>query len=411
MDFTSVTTLEVLPRIEKHLPAGAIGVAGDLFYPHFRAREFPDLLSVLWAVLVWTAGDLSLKDTAAVVSAAGLKVSKSSLEERFERAGKWLRLLLSMTLCGNACYPKDDALCVVVGDSTSLCAPGAKGTDFRVHALFDSATGALIGAKVTDASEGESVSHHPLARKWLGMYDRGFSWSKNIHAKVAAGAKFLIRCNPHSIRLCDANNEVIHPTRLEHSVTTDTPLDMPVRIPARVPGANGADWHKHPKVSFVEARLIGVRTPKGVMWLLTDMPAEALPAKVAGELYRRRWQIELLFKSLKGLAGLDRLKSRGPTALAWICGKLLLAALAQRVLPSFEKPGERTVAENPYRASAWSRFRLALLAVKHAILALAVDAAITDEDALRRLRNAPRKRRQQHPVMPFKSNVHLFSLA
>lgn len=116
----------------------------------------------------------------------------------------------------------------------------------------------------------------------------------------------------------------MRPTRLEHRVTADAPLDMPVRIPLRVRGAKGPEWHRHRATRFAHARLIGLRTPKGVLWLLSDMPADALPAKAAGELYRRRWQIELMFKALKSLAGLDRLNSRGPTARAWICGSSCL---------------------------------------------------------------------------------------
>jgi hypothetical protein len=410
MDLPSVASLELLPRIEERLPAGAIAVAGDLFYPDFRAREFPDLKSVLWAVLVWTAGDLSLKDAAAVVSAAGIRVSKSSLEERFERATRWLRLLLSMTLCGNACYPKGGEVRVVVADSTSLSAPGAKGTDFRVHALFDSATGALIAAEVTDASVGESATHHPLGRESLGMDDRGYCNAKNLHSHAARGSRFLTRCNPHSIRLCDASGEVLRPDGLACAVTTDTPIDLPVRIPARLSCAKGPAWHRHPKVRFVEARLIGIRTPKGVLWLLTDMPAEALPARVAGELYRRRWQIELLFKALKSIAGLDRLKSRGPTATAWICGKLMLAALAQRLVPSFA-PDDREHPENPYRDSAWSRLRIGLIAVTCAVLGGPVAALVVDRDHMRRLRNAPRRRLQQRPVAPFNPSINQPSLA
>lgn len=411
MDSPSVFSFEICDRVEAALPAKAIGIAGDLFYRDFRAREFPDLRSVLRAVLIWTAGDLSLKDAAVVMTASGIKVSKSSLEERFARASKWLQLLLSMMLCGNACYPKGGELRVVVADSTSLSAPGATGTDFRVHALFDSATGALIGAEVTDASVGESAAHHLLGSESLSMDDRGYCNARNIHTHAARGSRMLTRCNPHSIRICDAAGDVVRPTRLEHRVTAETPLDLPVRIPLRTAVAKGSDWHRHHSVSFAEARLLGVHTPTGVLWLLTNMPVAALPAKVAGELYRRRWQIELLFKALKGLAGLDRLKSRGPTAIAWICGKLMLAALAQRLVPSFAPQGNGKGVNAPYRASAWSRFRLALLAVKHAVLGQAVLAAVADQSALRRIENPPRKRLQQRPVMPFNPSIHQPSLA
>ena len=51
------------------------------------------------------------------------------------------------------------------------------------------------------------------------------------------------------------------------------------------------------------------------------------------ELYRLRWQIELLFKHLKPLLHLDSLPSRrGPTARSWMLARFLAAALAQKLL-------------------------------------------------------------------------------
>ncbi|MBI3417381.1 MAG: transposase [Verrucomicrobia bacterium] len=51
------------------------------------------------------------------------------------------------------------------------------------------------------------------------------------------------------------------------------------------------------------------------------------------ELYRVRWQIELLFKRLKSLLHLDALPSRqGPTAKSWMLARLLAASLAQKLV-------------------------------------------------------------------------------
>ena len=56
--------------------------------------------------------------------------------------------------------------------------------------------------------------------------------------------------------------------------------------------------------------------------------AEALSAAEVLDLYRARWQIELVFKRLKSLAGLGHLKKHDPQAArAWLQGKLLVALL------------------------------------------------------------------------------------
>jgi IS4 transposase len=64
--------------------------------------------------------------------------------------------------------------------------------------------------------------------------------------------------------------------------------------------------------------------------LLTSLPDE-YAAKPILELYRLRWQIELLFKRFKSLIGLGDLPAKQRNlARSWIFGKLILALLVER---------------------------------------------------------------------------------
>jgi IS4 transposase len=52
-----------------------------------------------------------------------------------------------------------------------------------------------------------------------------------------------------------------------------------------------------------------------------------------GQLYRRRWQIELAFKRLKSLARLGHLpKHDSRSSCAWLYGKLFVTLLAQKTI-------------------------------------------------------------------------------
>ena len=67
--------------------------------------------------------------------------------------------------------------------------------------------------------------------------------------------------------------------------------------------------------------------------MLTTLSAEQASWPELMQLYRLRWQIELLFKRLKSLLHFDALPSRqGPTAKSWMLARLLAAALAQRLV-------------------------------------------------------------------------------
>jgi IS4 transposase len=62
--------------------------------------------------------------------------------------------------------------------------------------------------------------------------------------------------------------------------------------------------------------------------LLTSLPATAArPARVI-EMYRARWQVELSFKRLQTLGGIDRLPSADPRlARTWLLAHLIVAVL------------------------------------------------------------------------------------
>jgi len=70
--------------------------------------------------------------------------------------------------------------------------------------------------------------------------------------------------------------------------------------------------------------------------VLTSMGQEQLPAAEALELYRFRWQIEMVFKRLKGLLGLDQLAAKDShLARSALYAKLLAALLLEDLTGKF----------------------------------------------------------------------------
>ena len=131
--------------------------------------------------------------------------------------------------------------------------------------------------------------------------------------------------------------------------------DMPVRV-----DTSGKGHRSHGEASF-PARLVVLRLPPsaaaraagaqhrrqsrsradrplqpmtlratGYLMLITSLPAEAVPAVAVLGAYRLRWQIELAFKRLKSLLGLDRLPAKGEKlARSWLLAHLVLALLIE----------------------------------------------------------------------------------
>ena len=63
----------------------------------------------------------------------------------------------------------------------------------------------------------------------------------------------------------------------------------------------------------------------------------AFPAAAILDLYRLRWQIELVFKRMKSILGLGHLPKKDPlSAKAWLEGKLFTGLLIERMVHAAE---------------------------------------------------------------------------
>ena len=79
-----------------------------------------------------------------------------------------------------------------------------------------------------------------------------------------------------------------------------------------------------------KGRVVDPRTLEsaGYFYVLTNMPADQLPCERVLELYRFRWQIEMNFKTLKGVLELNEIPAKDPAlARTWLYAKLLGAFL------------------------------------------------------------------------------------
>ncbi|MEO5379165.1 MAG: transposase, partial [Magnetococcus sp. DMHC-6] len=69
------------------------------------------------------------------------------------------------------------------------------------------------------------------------------------------------------------------------------------------------------------------------MMVFTTVPGDKLSLEDVLELYRYRWQIELLFKCFKSLAKLGHLpKTEKESAKAWLYGKMLICLLTEKAI-------------------------------------------------------------------------------
>jgi hypothetical protein len=300
-----------------------------------RCRNVPDAAALMRMALAYAVSDLSLKDVAAWACAMDLaEITGPGLFYRLREAEAWLAHVLGQTLTQQVrSTPVQWPLRVV--DATVINGPGPVAVQWRAHVLADPASGGFRAVELTGHQGGEKLVRHPVQAGEVILGDRAYGTARGVHAVREAGGHVLVRFNPVTLRTCDSNRKRVYLKKWERKVPQVEGIEFRITIPVPPrPTKSHKTWDSAKAIAWIPARAIAGRTREGqVIWILTTVPKRELPTLCGLELYRFRWQIELLFKRLKSLLHLDTLPSRqGPTAKSWMLARLLAAALAQRLV-------------------------------------------------------------------------------
>ena len=120
----------------------------------------------------------------------------------------------------------------VVIDASSIPAPGATGTDHRLHIAMDLRTLQFVEVLVSDVHTGETLKHFTLRAGDVALADRGYAHAQGMEEAVKQGAEIIVRLNPFSVVLCAATGQ---PRLLEKALQRQPPetiRTLPVLIQA-----------------------------------------------------------------------------------------------------------------------------------------------------------------------------------
>lgn len=167
-------------------------------------------------------------------------------------------------------------------------------------------------------------------RGCLLLEDRGYEHRRFFLDMQTAGAFFIVRGNK-AIRPIVLRARDLHGRRLRH--LEGKPLSWEV-LPSRsvdlqVEWGKGAETYRGRLVALYKR---GARNQKTFVYLHTNLERAEFSAHEIGNLYRLRWQIELLFKECKSHANLHRFdteKSEIAEGLIW--ASLLVVVLKRGI--------------------------------------------------------------------------------
>jgi hypothetical protein len=316
-----------------------------------RARKIKTPEQLMRVVLLFAGLDFSEREIAAnlvLVDPTIKEISDQSVHDRLRACLPWMQALLPRLIQREQLPILPSGLRLLVIDATDITAPGQTKTTWRLHIVMDAVSLQLVSVQLTDRKTGETLLNFRFASGEIALCDRGYSHRRGVAHVLNCGGEVIVRYNPHHIPVEDrAGNGLDLATALVR-VEPGERCTLEVRFIAP-DGKSYEVWihaYRLPPAAAAEARRRcrregqrGGYTPRAstlffseFVMVLTSVRPEVLSAETVLELYRCRWQVELLIKKWKSLLDLDQVRARAGSVLGqvWLHGKLLYACLLER---------------------------------------------------------------------------------
>jgi DDE family transposase len=255
-----------------------------------------------------------------------------ALAERALAYARAQQVDLAGPLCGVTDWYIVDSTTVKVRDALMDDFPGTGNyAAIKVHKVLSVGCGAPVQYHLSPAREHDS-RHLEVNESWRGyglLADLAYASLARLRACEAHAVQFVIRLKDNwkpkvdYIARGQVTQEFLPGTDLDALLAEET-----LRLDGRV---IDADVHVGQGTHALPLRLVGVQTPKGYCFFLTNLPPRIGPRQVA-DLYRVRWEVELSIKLDKSVHRLDAIDAERPCSLKALLHASLIASILAALL-------------------------------------------------------------------------------
>ena len=318
-----------------------------------RCRKFPDAESLLRILLIHLADGCSLRETAARAKHGDIvAVSDVALLKRLRASGEWLRWMAEQVMLKwidkqpSAVF--DEHLNIRIIDGSSIQEPGATGSTWRIHYSICLPSLHCDEVHLTTPKVGESFKRFTVKHGDLLIGDRGYAHGPGIAHVANSGGHVLVRVNLQTIRFVNPDGTPFKLVEYLRTLSGQKIGDWDVWVEnnnnQRIAGRICAIKKSRIAAEKAQRKALKENGRKGAkvkpetiesaayIFVFTTLDRNVSPTSVL-EMYRGRWQVELVFKRLKSIVGLGHLKKKDlGAAQAWLHGKLLVAFLIEALI-------------------------------------------------------------------------------
>jgi hypothetical protein len=323
-----------------------------------RCRGVSDAESLLRVLLIHLADGCSLRETSLRIRRGNIaQLSDVAIMDRLRLSGEWFRWMNTQLMnslvqrAPQSVYGQHAEVKLV--DATRVQEPGPTGSSWVLHYCVALSSLACEQVIVTDQrGSGESFKRFKVKAGDLYLADRAYGVRPGIFYLREAGADVLVRFALDNLPLQDTAGRrwdlLKHLRGLSSTQVGDWSVEL-LYEGQRLSGRVCAIKKSRQARLAAEKRLLlksaknnaqtkdSTLESSGYIFVFTTLASSALRATQALELYRGRWQIELVFKRLKSILALGYLRKEDPvSARSWLEGKLFVALLIEALLAQAE---------------------------------------------------------------------------
>jgi hypothetical protein len=317
-----------------------------------RSRKIGTAADLLKLNLLYLTSGESFGGTSAMLKLAeGFSLNKNAVYERICKSADWIEWV-----CVNFCRESGfitekpkwlETRRVRLSDATDEALKGSSGADYRLHCMVDLFTLETVETTLTTAKRGESMTNfNKIESGDIIIADRAYGTLTSINYILSKGGDFCVRLRANPFNLYDETGCKIDLSDLLLSIPEnghdgfhlqykDHDALKPIFIAAYKKDSAQQERSLRSVKKSNRKKMRGKVSETQAFYNKFVVVATSLnetPKRIM-ELYRMRWQIELLFKRFKSLFAYDKIPShKEQTAKAWFYGKLLLAAICESLV-------------------------------------------------------------------------------
>lgn len=324
-----------------------------------KSKNFFSLEDLMRTMLLHVSQGYSLRETVIKAQASGItKISAVALLKRLRNCEQWFKSLCHLMLeeIGINNTPFVEGIKFRAVDGSIVREPGKTGSQWRLHYainLPDLSCHYFDLTSTKGLGTGESVEKIPIAPGDCIMADRGFCSMAQLAYVSSCKAYSLIRVSSNKLSLYSrTTNEALNfeqeASKLqagdcqEWEVTFKNPNNKSQNIQGRLCVMRKTRAATDDAIKAIKKKAIEKQTKKirpitleyaKYIIVFTTLPAQKVSTNKVMQLYRVRWQIELVFKRFKSLAQLGHLpKYSDSSSRAWLYAKLFVCLLSEKIM-------------------------------------------------------------------------------